>query len=247
MRVAKKSSPTDQHIPFIMSDSSHTLHYLEETRSERDLGIQLKHNLKWDDQVKSAAAKANKALGTLQRTFKCWDQQMLKQLFSVYVRPHLEYAIQAWRPYYQLDIKRLERVQLRATRLVHSLRDLDHDDRLAALGLPTLVERWDRADALQMFKLHTGSNVIEWTVPFTVNQQSTNAGPSSSTRHVQVDSLMHERCSIMQRQHFFHNRVAATWNKVPVAAKTASSRNSFKKQYDDHVKLAKLNQQASGT
>jgi hypothetical protein len=100
LESSQKSAPTDLNQPFTMlNECSGEIHYLEETRSERDLGITIKHNRKWDDQVKSAAAKANEALGTLQRTFKCWDLPMLKQLFAVYVPPHLEYAIQAWRPY----------------------------------------------------------------------------------------------------------------------------------------------------
>jgi hypothetical protein len=152
LRVAKQSAPTDLNLPFTMSNEcSGEIHYLEETRSERDLGITIKHNLKWDDQVKSASAKANKALGTLQRTFKCWDLPMLKQLFTVYVRPHLEYAIQAWRPYNSLDIDHLERIQIRAARLVREIRHLDHETRLAKLGLTTLVEKWK--DSIQMLRI----------------------------------------------------------------------------------------------
>ena len=245
MRIAKKSAPTDLHLPFTMTDeSSKNTHYLEETRSERDLGIQVKHNLKWDDQVKSAAAKANKALGTLQRTFKCWDLQMLKQLYVVYVRPHLEYAVQAWCPYNQLDINRLERVQFRATRLVHSLRQLDYEERLAVLGLPTMAERWKRADAIQMFKFDTGLNKVSWLKPFRSNQQAMRIGPSGSTR--QIDWLVGERCSIKQRENFFCSRAVDTWNKLPASAKTAPTKNSFKRIYDDNTELDRRKQQAGG-
>ena len=43
------------------------------------------------------------------------------QLYKSRVHPHLEYAIQAWAPYLQKDINRLESVQRRATTYASSL------------------------------------------------------------------------------------------------------------------------------
>ena len=147
---------------------------------------------------------------------------MLKQLFTVYVRPHLEYAVQVWAPYNQLDIKRLERIQFRATRLVHSLKQLDYDQRLVQLGLPTLVERWKRADAILMFELNAEMNRVHWLKPFKTCQNETRTGPSGSTR--QIDLLAKERLQV----------------------KSAGSKNSFKKRYDDHIEQARRKNLAKG-
>ena len=59
----------------------------------------------------------------------------------MFVRPHLEYCIQACTPTLRRDIETLEKVQRRATKLVPSLRNLPYEDRLRRLNLPTLEER----------------------------------------------------------------------------------------------------------
>jgi len=46
----------------------------------------------------------------------------------LYVRPHLEYCIQAWSPYLQKDTYCLESVQRAATRLVRGFRNVPYED-----------------------------------------------------------------------------------------------------------------------
>ena len=90
-------------------------HDLEETTSERDLGIQVTNDLKWTEQAKNAANNATRVLAMLRKAFVFWDITTTRRLYTTFVRPHLEYAASAWNPYAKKDIKILEKVQQRAT------------------------------------------------------------------------------------------------------------------------------------
>jgi len=65
-----------------------------------------------------AASKARRVLRMVRRQFKELDIQSFLIIYKGFVRPHLEYAIQAWSPYLRKDIDYLERVQRSATKVV---------------------------------------------------------------------------------------------------------------------------------
>ena len=62
-------------------------------------------------------------------------------LYKAIVRPHLEYCIQAWRPYGKNDIDRREIIQSGATQNIPELRDLRCEERLKECGLITVETR----------------------------------------------------------------------------------------------------------
>ena len=69
------------------------------------------------------------------------------------VRPHLEYAHSVWCPYKMGDIKEIEKVQKRATKLTINLRHMSYTDRLLRLKLPTLKYRRLLGDMIEVFKI----------------------------------------------------------------------------------------------
>ena len=82
---------------------------IQASDSERDLGIIIDETAKSGLQCAKAAKKGNQVLGQLLRSIQCRDKDVIIQLFKVFVRPHLEYAVQAWSPYLAKDIEILER------------------------------------------------------------------------------------------------------------------------------------------
>ena len=88
-----------------------------ESEVERDLGIWVSNDLKWKTQCQKAAAQAMSVLCMRRRTFPFVDVDGFKLLYSVYIRPHLEFCVQAWSPYFKKDIDCMEKVQHRAKKM----------------------------------------------------------------------------------------------------------------------------------
>ena len=68
-------------------------------------------------QCSEAARKGNWILGLIRQHFKFLHKDVVVRLYKQMVRPHLEYAIQAWNPFLSRDKFILEQVQRRATRV----------------------------------------------------------------------------------------------------------------------------------
>ena len=84
------------------------------------------------------------------------EKQVIVPLYRAIVRPHLEYCIQAWRPYRKKDIEKLERIQRRATKMIPELRDLFYESRLLQCGLTTLETSRLKEDQIEVFKIVNG-------------------------------------------------------------------------------------------
>ena len=85
----------------------------------------------------------------MSKSFTYRDKYNWIRLYKVYVRPNVEYAVQAWSPWNQKDIDLLEDVQKRVERMTAGLKTGTYQDKLKDLGLPSLEERRRRGDMIQ--------------------------------------------------------------------------------------------------
>ena len=128
------------------------------TETEKDLGVLFTSNLKFSNHIRTQSNKATSILGQLKRTFRFWTIYTFKIMYSAFIRPHLEYAATVWSPYIKKDIKTLERVQRRATKLMPRIRNWSYSERLSILGLTTLEDRRIKGD-FNSSRLRTASTV----------------------------------------------------------------------------------------
>ena len=81
-------------------------------------GIIISGDLNREKQCSEAVKKANRMLGMIKRSVIDRSTETIISLYKSLVRPHLEYCCQIWSPYYKKDIKLIEGIQRRATKLV---------------------------------------------------------------------------------------------------------------------------------
>ena len=106
--------------------------------TQRDLGVQVHKSMKVATQVENVVRKAYRMLAFIGRGIEFKSCRLMLQLYRTLVRPHLEYCVQFWSPYYRKDVECLERVQRRFTRMLPGMEGLGYEERLEKLGLFSL-------------------------------------------------------------------------------------------------------------
>jgi len=164
-------------------------HKLQSSQEERDLGIYIAENLKPGLQRAKAASKAISILGLIRRFGKN-DKESFRLLYKTYVRPQMEYCVQAWSPYLVKDIECLQKVQQRATKMVRGLEHVSYNKRLKVLGLYSHAQTlaWDLIEESNIFPVVSDSQHTQRPQHETVLTRSQTActkvflqSPSGST------------------------------------------------------------------
>ena len=125
------------------------------------MGLTISADMKVSEQCGIAAAKGNQILGLIRRNIVYKETDLIIPLYKTIVRPHLEYCIQAWRPYRKKDIDMLEGVQRRATKMIQKLRNISYEMRQKECGLTTIKARRLRGDQIEAFKILNGYENVD--------------------------------------------------------------------------------------
>ena len=124
-------------IDYELSDSNGNLMTVQQTNTEKDLGILIDNKLNFCDYVDKIVSGANQSVGLIRRLIRSLDKDIFVLLFKTLIHPKLEYNNTVWNPDTKRDNIKLESVQRRATKM---LPGLTYPDRLKLLNLPTFCD-----------------------------------------------------------------------------------------------------------
>ena len=219
---------------FLNDLNTNTVNKLTESDFERDLGVFISSNLKWNKQVVAASNKANQILGRMKKAFDFININTAKILYTSFIRPHMEFAISVWSPYLIGDINILEKTQRRATKMVSSIYNDSYEQRLKKFELTSLETRRLRGDLIQMYKIFHRLDKIN-NIPDFKNK---NDASKLRVNDFRLEREIVKNCD--QRYYFLYNRVAEFWNKLSTNEINSKSINIFKSVLDKHLKEKKF-------
>ena len=195
--------------------------------SVKDLGVNIDNQLDFSKHCSEMVKKANKILATIRRTFHHLDAENMIPLYKSLVRPYLEYGVEAWCPRSKKNVRLLESIQRRATKLIPSISHLSYQERLETLKLPSLVYRRHRGDMIQAFKFI--NNI--WDIEETLLKQSDETRTRGNTK-----KIFKERWNTELRGNFFTNCVVNLWNSLPEKVINSKDVKTFKIELDNFWK-----------
>ena len=205
-----------------------TLRAVEE---EKDIGVTIHNSLKPSRHCKKIADTANAVLRQLTRNFHFRDRHIFKKLYTQYVRPHVEFASPAWSPWNEADKEIIEKVQMKAVKMISGLSGSSYKEKCLELGLETLEERRKQQDLLQTYKICNGKDRVRPEILF----KKIGDHPERNTRYTSDPlNITGSRARLDIRKNSYAVRAVTDWNNLTNEAKSSRSVAVFKNAIKSH-------------
>lgn len=117
---------------------------LKKVHEERDLGVVMRDDNQPESHINRIFRDTYNLVRNIGVAFSYMDKDMMRRLITTMIRPKLEYAEVVWSPHKKKHIKKLERIQRMASKMVPELEGLIYEERLKEMNLTTLEQRKGR-------------------------------------------------------------------------------------------------------
>jgi hypothetical protein len=201
---------------------------LNRVSSQKDLGVTMQTSLKPTMQCARAANKAMSVMRRIKRSFTIITPDLFGKIYASYVRPHLEYAVQAWHPYLKKDENMLFNVQRRCTKLVEGFHNFVYTERESMLNLFPFHYRLLRGDLILAFRIIRMQDCA-------LEQEDFFTFATTTNLRGHPWKLKKERSRCLLRQKFFSERVLDPWNALPEHVVSAPNLDIFKSRLDNYL------------
>lgn len=203
---------------------------LERIPSEKDIGVYIDDELKFEEHIGEKVKKATQMFAVVRRSFHHLNEKNFIPLYKSLVRTHLEYASSIWSPMSMKLVEQIEGVQRRATKQIPGMKDLSYAERLRKLKLPTLSYRRIRGDMIEIYKIVTG---IYDKDACGFLKLWKDMAPRTGTRGHPF-KLYPQQARTSLRKNSFALRVVNTWNSLPTFVVISKTVNTFKNRLDKY-------------
>ena len=203
-------------------NTTYTLHsqILQTTDSSKYLGVTLSDDLTWQRHVDITTSKTT--LGFIRRNLGECSKQVKVTAYTTMVRPTLEYSSTVWDPKSPTLCHKVEQVQRKAARFVHS----SYTDRTPGcvtkmvqdLGWESLEHRRYISRLMMLFKIH--HQIVEVSGATEVLQLN-DSRTRGSHRFKQSSGA-----TTFYRDSFFH-RTISDWNGLPTQVTDCTTIEAF--------------------
>jgi len=166
------------------------------------LGIIIRSDLSWTDQVNYTFQKAWRALHIVMRIVKKGNKNTKSFDYTSLVRPILEYGPVCWDPYRECQISALDHVQNKTAKFAHHSGGSDWE---------SLAQRRKIARMCALYKAYTGERV--WIV---IRDRLQAPSYLSRVDHYWKIRARKQRTDI--KKYSFVNRTTTDWNKLSEGA-----------------------------
>ena len=205
---------------------------VQRTDAQKDLGILVCKDWKWNCHVLAAASKANRMLSFIRRsTLEIKIQPTRKALYTVLVMSNLSYSSQVWAPQSVKLIEIIERVQRRATKYILSLpyrTNISYKERLRRTELIPLCYWHEYLDLVYTYK-----SIVNNTDPqFKTSKPVRVTRRTASSKSVLLDI---PKAKTVTFQNSFYSRASRAFNTLPEHMRdNTQSINVFKTNLRKH-------------
>ena len=211
---------------------------IEFCENERDLGVIVSSNFKWNEQHDKILKKTHQMLGFTKRTCHfIKDTRKRRSIYLSLVRSNFEHGSIIWRPITETEISDFEKLQKKALKWILKEENMHYDDE-------TYRKKCYHANLTPMkifFDINDLSffhKIVHGNVPILLPEYIEPYKGQGRLRQANLDSLSYV-CTFTSSSYpsirspfyksFFY-RVVHTWNSLPLNLRNIANIHSFKQQ-----------------
>ena len=219
------------HPPLIMNGV-----HINEVQHHKHLGILLSNDGTWHEHIDYITSKAWQKIYVMRKLKFLLDRESLNRIFISFIRPTLEYADIVWNNCTQYEINKIEKIQLKAARIVTGATRLISVELLyKETGWEPLQNRRYKHNLCQVYKMMNDltPTYLKSLIPATV----------ANTSAYQLRDTENIRPLLTRTQLYYKSFLPSSirnWNQLPLNIRNSASLSSFKQQLNkDNNKVPK--------